>query len=352
MQAVIDALRDQVMAAQAAGRPLEIRGGGTKSFYGETPSGELLDMRPLSGVISYEPTELVITALAGTPLAEIERVLAEQNQMLAFEPPHFGAGATVGGCVAAGLSGPRRATAGSTRDFVLGAKLLDAHGRILSFGGQVMKNVAGYDVSRLLAGSLGILGVIVEVSLKVLPRPLQEVNLHWDCSEADAITRMNAWAAEPHPISASAWVNGELRLRLSGAPAAIEASRAKLGGDIMPDQDAQAFWESLREQTHPFFAVRPLWRLGLPSRTPPLALGPTLIEWGGAQRWLAHDNEAIIRSEAARLGGHATCFRRGAQPVSSVFQPLAPAVATLHKRLKAELDPQGIFNPGRLYAGL
>jgi glycolate oxidase FAD binding subunit len=352
MQAVIDALREQVLAAQSDRRPLEIRGGGTKAFYGEAPTGEVLDTRALSGVLSYEPTELVITALAGTPLAEIERVLAEQNQMLAFEPPHFGPGATLGGCVAAGLSGPRRATAGAVRDFVLGAKLLDAQGRVLSFGGQVMKNVAGYDISRLLAGSLGILGVIVEVSLKVLPRPLHEVHLHWDCNEADAIARMNAWAAEPHPISASAWVNGELRLRLSGAPAAVEASCSKLGGDLMPSADGEAFWTALREQTHPFFAVRPLWRLGLPSRTPPLALGPTLIEWGGAQRWLAHDDEAIVRAELARLGGHASCFRRGSSPVASVFQPLAPAVAQLHKRLKAELDPLGLFNPGRLYAGL
>jgi glycolate oxidase FAD binding subunit len=285
----------------------------------------------------------VVTARCGMRLADLEATLAAQRQMLAFEPPHFGAEATVGGCVAAGLSGPRRAAAGSLRDFVLGARLLAGTGEVLSFGGTVMKNVAGYDVARLLAGSLGCLGVILEVSLKVLPLPAQELTLRLELDEATALRKLNEWAGQPLPISASAWSDGRLALRLSGAPAAVNAAHARIGGET---SDEPAFWTSLREQTHPFFAGEtPLWRLSLPSTAAPLALpgaSATLIEWGGAQRWLRGPLAAAeLRAKAASIGGHATCFR-GSQR-GEVFTPLAPALATIHQRLAAQFDPTGVF---------
>lgn len=360
MESLLSDLRARVILAQASGKPLTIQGGGTKDFLGMKSAGAALDMSQYVGVVSYEPTELVLTARAGTPLADIEALLAEHGQMLAFEPPHFGPGATLGGCIAAGLSGPRRVAAGAARDFVLGVKLLDAHGRILKFGGEVMKNVAGYDVSRILSGSLGMLGVILEVSVKVLPRPERELTLRYPMLEAAAIERLAAWAAQPLPITASSWVavpaGGELRVRLSGSPSAVESGRVRLGGDAVSADEADAWWTSLREQTHPFFAARPLWRVSVPPTTAPLSLGSTLIEWNGGQRWVdtALPAEAV-RSAATALGGHATLFRpASAEEARSVgvFHPLDPVVAGIHRRLKSEFDPQGIFNPGRMYSYL
>jgi len=360
MDSLLSDLRARVILAQASGKPLSIHGGGTKDFLGMKGAGTALDMSQYAGVVSYEPTELVVTARAGTPLVELEAMLAENGQMLAFEPPHFGPGATIGGCVATGLSGPRRAAAGSARDFVLGVKLLDAHGRMLKFGGEVMKNVAGYDVSRILTGSLGMLGVMLEVSVKVLPRPERELTLRYAMLEAAAIERLAAWAAQPLPITASSWVStqdgGELRIRLSGSPSAVESGRARLGGDAVPASEADAWWQSLREQTLPFFAARPLWRVAVPPVTPPLALGDTIIEWNGAQRWISTTQSAeAVRSAAAALGGHATLFRPESLAEArrvGVFHPLDPVVASIHRRLKSEFDPQGIFNPGRMYSYL
>jgi glycolate oxidase FAD binding subunit len=329
---------------------LRLHGGGSKDWYGQTLQGEPLDTRAYRGIVAYDPTELVVTARCGTPLAELERVLAEQNQMLAFEPPHFGA-ATVGGVVASALSGPRRQCAGAVRDFVLGAVLLDSKGCAQRFGGQVMKNVAGYDVSRLLAGSLGTLGLILEVSLKVLPKPFFETSLRFALNQADALAQLNAWGGQPLPISASAWHDGTLTLRLSGADAAVKAARRRLGGEEMPE--ATPFWTALREQRDDFFAAAGeagLWRLSLPSVAAPLALpGRQLIEWGGAQRWLhGSADAAAIRAAATQLGGHATLFR-GGDKGAGVFQPLAPTLAKIHLRLKNAFDPAGIFNPGRMY---
>ena len=360
MQQIVEQFRARVLAASAAGTPLRLRGGGSKDWYGQSIAGELLDTRPYSGIVDYEPTELVITARCGTPLAEIEAALAAQRQMLAFEPPHFGPGATIGGVVASALSGPRRASAGAVRDFMLGAVLMDGRGEVLTFGGQVMKNVAGYDVSRLLAGSLGTLGLILQVSLKVLPLPPREASLRFALNEIDALTRLNQWAGLPLPISASCWYNdghdGALSLRLSGAGAAVEAALRTLGGEPLPD--AAPFWASLREQTHPFFADGgAVWRLSLPQSASAIILkGRQLIEWGGAQRWLAIDGDAGcdpdmaagIRRSVAAAGGHATLFRGGDKGVG-VFQPLAPAVAAIHQRLQLAFDPAGIFNPGRMY---
>ncbi len=352
MEQVLAQFRDQILAASRS-QPLCIRGGGSKDWYGCEPAGDVLDTRAYSGIVSYDPTELVITVRSGTPLVEVEAALAQHNQMLAFEPPHFGHGATAGGMVAAGLSGPRRQSVGAVRDFVLGAAIMDGKGEILHFGGQVMKNVAGYDVSRLLAGSLGTLGLILEVSLKVLPKPYAETTLRLAMTERDAIRRLNEWGGKPLPISASAWYDGTLALRLSGAQAAIVAARKLIGGDEM--QAAEDFWLAMREQSNDFFTQsNVLWRLSVPSVTTPIALdGPQLIEWGGAQRWLrATDASAqtsdAVRAAAIAAGGHATLFRGGDRS-AGVFQPLAPAVERIHRNLKNTFDQHGIFNPGRMY---
>jgi len=299
------------IAAASSEKPLCIRGGGSKDFYGEMQRGDILDTRGHSGITAYEPTELVITARCGTPLAEIEAALAEQNQFLACEPPHFGNAtslATVGGTVAAGLSGPRRAAVGALRDFVLGVTILSGVPRRLTFGGQVMKNVAGYDVSRLLAGSLGTLGLILEVSLKVLPRPVAEATLRFDLPQAKALDALNAWAGQPLPVSASCWHEDVLTLRLSGAEAAVAAAKRRLGGEEVAD--AASFWNDLREQRHGFFGDgETLWRLSVPSVAPVLDLaGEQVIEWGGSQRWWRGD-AAAARDAASRAGGHAVLFR-------------------------------------------
>jgi len=350
---IVKQLQDQVRSAARDGRSLRIRGGGSKDWYGGEPRGELLDTRACSGIVDYEPTELVITARCGTPLSEIEAALAERRQMLAFEPPHFGAAATLGGAVSAGLSGPRRASSGALRDFVLGARLLDGRGEVLAFGGQVMKNVAGYDVSRLLAGSLGTLGLLLDVSVKVLPLPVAETTLRFAMAQADAIRSLNEWAGRPLPVSASCWVDGILALRLSGARAAVDDAVRTLrgqGGEVTPD--CARFWTDVREQRHAFFfGDAPLWRLSLPSTCGPVAPGAQLIEWGGAQRWLRAaadaDSARRIRATVSACGGHATLFRGGDKGVG-VFQPLAPAIARIHARLKAGFDPAQVFNPGRM----
>ncbi len=354
MDSTLEEFRQRIRAATAAQGKLRIQGGGSKQWYGQEAEGELLDTRAYRGIIAYEPTELVITAKCGTPLAEIEAVLDQQNQMFAFEPPHFGAGATIGGVVAAGLSGPRRATAGAVRDFVLGATLMDGRAEILSFGGQVMKNVAGYDVSRLLAGSMGCLGLLLDVSIKVLPKPFAETTLAFALSESDAINRMNEWGGQALPISASNWQVGRLMLRLSGAEAAVRAARQKLGGEEIAD--AAPYWVSVREQSHDFFAQNDehgLWRLSLPSATSALRLnGKTMIEWGGAQRWLYSDERPqTIRDMVSQTGGHVTLFR-GGDKASGVFTPLSAPLHKIHRNLKNSFDPAGIFNPGRMYPDL
>jgi glycolate oxidase FAD binding subunit len=348
----LDHLKERIRESAARGAPLCIRGGGSKDFYGNPPCGEPLDTRGHAGIVAYEPTELVVTARCGTRLSELQEILDRENQILAFEPPHFGVGATLGGCVAAGLSGPRRASAGSVRDAMLGAKILDGRGQLLAFGGQVMKNVAGYDVSRLLAGSLGTLGLIVEVSLKLLPRPPEELTLTFEMTQAKALEILRRWGGRPLPVSASAWREGELLVRLSGAASAVRSAAQSLGGQSVPAEEAARFWDGVREQTDPFFAGEmPLWRLSLPTQAPGIDLpGAQLVEWGGALRWLRTGADgAAVREVASRAGGHATLFRAAQKP-QGAFAPLPPLLARLHRDLKRSFDPAGIFNPGRLYA--
>jgi len=354
MDPLLEKLSETVRAAGRAKRALRLRGGGTKDFYGQALEGEVLDTRSHGGIVAYEPSELVITARCGTGLAEIEAAMRERGQMLAFEPPHFGGNATLGGMVAAGISGPRRQAAGALRDFVLGVKIMDGRGDVLSFGGQVMKNVAGYDVSRLMAGSLGTLAIILEASLKALPVPVAETTLELELPEDKAIEALNKWGGRPLPISASAWTGGELRVRLSGATAAVAAAREKIGGVLVDPAQGERFWTGIREQTDPFFRNdAPLWRISVPSAAPPLRLpGEPLIEWGGALRWLYSQADArTVREAAKRAGGHATLFRGGDKSVG-VFQPLSPALMKIHRELKREFDPQGIFNRGRMYPDL
>ena len=422
-------LRERVKAAHQERRPLCLRGAGTKDFYGEnasagatltasdpinalgsslggptvnstTPDGSrvegrgpaptLLDLRPYRGIVDYEPSELVITARCGTPLSEIEAALADRGQFLAFEPPSFGGDPTIGGVIAAGLSGPRRMYAGAARDFVLGATLLDARGQTLRFGGQVMKNVAGFDVSRLLCGSLGILGIITEVSLKVLPRPRAEETLRFEMPAREAIDAFNRWSGQPLPLSGAAWCAGVAWIRLSGAASAVRAAHERLGGERVDPAEATKWWDALRHCAHPVFNSTTLWRLSVPDTTPPLDLpGEPLIDWGGALRWYADlsDNaptslndsapasgttdirsdratpasttsrrptdsrQANPRQIASAANGTALCWR-GTPPTEGRFHPLQPAVAMLHRRLKDRFDPHSIFNPGRLLAGL
>ncbi|MEK8053192.1 glycolate oxidase subunit GlcE [Ideonella sp. DXS22W] len=359
----LNRLIDQVRGARSDRLALNITGGNTKAFYGGPVSGMALDVKPLAGISAYEPSELVVTARAGTPLAELEAALAERGQCLPFEPPRFTvSGATqgtVGGMVAAGLAGPSRAAVGSVRDYVLGATLLNGRGELMSFGGQVMKNVAGYDVSRLLAGSMGTLGVICEVSLKVLPVLPASITLRFEWDEATALKKLNEWGGQPLPINASAWWSGMLVLRLSGAAAAVQSARQRLGGEVVDEALAAPFWQGLRDQADEFFvgahkAVAggaTLWRLSVPQTAPVIPFsGEHLVEWGGAQRWVATTTPAAKMHEAAaRVGGHATAFA-GGDKSAGAFTPLAPAVAAIHRRLKDAFDPDRLFNRGRLFA--
>jgi glycolate oxidase FAD binding subunit len=345
-------LQERVRLAAAQVTPLSIAGGDSKAFYGRVPTGERLEVCGHRGIVSYEPTELVITARAGTPLSDIEQTLAEQHQMLAFEPPHFAGGATLGGTIACNLSGPRRPYCGAARDSVLGTRIINGKGEILRFGGEVMKNVAGYDLSRLMCGALGTLGVLLDISLKVLPRPEIELTLAQRTSTQQALNRMHALGRQALPVSATLYDGETLFVRLSGSAAGVDAARDRVGGDEVPE--GGTLWTSIKEQRHDFFAsTEPLWRLSLDSASAPIGIdGRWLYEWNGAQRWLLGETNArSLRSMAQALGGHATLYRGNPQP-EEVFQPLPEALMGVHRRLKRAFDPHHILNPGRMYAEL
>ena len=372
-----ESLCARVRAAAGDGTPLAIAGGGTKDFLGRITQAERFDVSGHRGIVTCEPTELVLSARGGTPLAEVRAVLAEEGQMLAFEPPAFGEAATIGGAVAAGLSGPARPYAGAARDFVLGTRVLNGRGEALRFGGEVMKNVAGYDVSRLMTGAFGTLGVLLEVSLKVLPRPARVCTVVLEASAGEAIARCNAWAAKPLPITGACHDGEHLRVRLAGTAGGVAAAIGAIGaiggeridGETIGDgeavgggttsdgeaADGEAFWTALREQTLPFFTRDgpPLWRVSAPPGAAALDVaGDCLIDWGGALRWLRTDAPAAeVRAAAERAGGHATLFR-GGDRTGTVFHPPAPAVLKIHQRIKAAFDPAGILNPGRMYEGI
>ena len=384
MDAELNSLIDAVRHAAARGATLRLRGGGTKDFWGQSLTGEVLDTRAYRGIVSYEPSELVVTVRCGTPLAELEAALADQGQCLAFEPPHFGEGATacatVGGMVAAGLNGPARATAGAVRDFVLGARFINGQGEHLTFGGQVMKNVAGYDVSRLMAGSWGTLGLITEVSLKVLPvAPAEATLMCAGLAQGAALELLHRWGGQPLPLNASAWVRDDtaqpvadyLFVRLRGAVAAVQsglqvmsADARALGAQVQQMDNAEAAqdWRASGEQALQFFTPPSrdacLWRLSVPPTAPVLDLAqPQYIEWQGAQRWLWAPASAAValRELAHSVGGHATLFRASlahaeVDKAAGVNTPLAPVQQRIQQQLQQQFDPQGVFATGRLYA--
>ena len=390
MSNALHSIVERIKAAASAGVPLRIRGGGTKDFYGQSLQGEILDTTSLNGITSYEPSELVVTVKAGTPLAELEAVLAEKSQCLPFEPPHFGAkrvnselspphfkaGTTVGGMVAAGLSGPSRASSGGVKDFILGVNMVNGKGEELRFGGTVMKNVAGYDVSRLMAGSMGTLGLITEVSIKVLPVAPAEATLKFECTQAEALQMLNTWGAQPLPLNASCWVQeagkGALYVRLRGAVAAVDAAVRKMstemGGELQNaaagNTTVAADWQALRHQNMDFFKLQGdecLWRLSVPDTAPDLQLGDTLVEWHGAQRWvkLPYGEAVRIRTKVNAPGGSAIIFI-ASQAINTpaeaenrvIFNPLKAPLDRIHRDLKKQFDPAGIFNPGRMFADM
>jgi len=374
----IESFRKQILEAAQSKTPLSIEGGGTKAWYGNPNSFSKLSTKAYSGILDYQPEELVITACAGTPLKEIERVLSEKNQMLAFEPPHFGEGATLGGVIAAGLAGPARISVGNLRDFVLGARIMDGKGQDLSFGGKVMKNVAGYDVSRLMPGSLGTLALILEASVKVLPKPAASTSIRCQMTQAAALQSLNESAGQPLPLSASCWIGknradsfGELTIRLAGAEAAVYAAKISLCSSLnakeLDVKEAEAFWSNLREQQLPDFtslaADETLYRLALPAACGLLELNnmsdDIILEWHGQERWLKglSDDATFnaLKKIASAHGGHAMRFRQGSNvnPANQRFTQLSEqshslALEPIQARLRASFDPSGVFATHRL----
>lgn len=345
-------IQEQIQQARAAKTPLNICGGNSKAFYGRDAEGAVLDVSQHRGVINYEPTELVITVRAGTPLKEVEQALARENQMLAFEPPAFGDSATIGGTIACNLSGPARASAGSARDFVLGSSIINGMAERLHFGGEVMKNVAGYDVSRLMCGAMGTLGVLLEVSLKVLPRPETETTLVYEINAQDALKKVHELAGQSLPMTASCFDGERLYVRLAGADEAIKSAQRLLGGDHLAP--GTSFWTQLKEHELSHFNTdQNVWRLSVVSNAPILNIeGQTLYEWNGAQRWLiSNEDDEAIRREVSRYGGHAVCFRQQGKH-ENVFHPLDTELLQIHRQLKMAFDPESILNRGRMYAGI
>ncbi len=350
----LDDLCKRVEDAARSGKKLRPVGGGSKHFYGGPLEGEDVDMRPWSGIVDYEPTELVITVKAGTLLSEVEAALSENNQELAFEPPRFSANSTIGGAVAAGLSGPARLARGPIKDYLLGCTLLDGKGQLLNFGGVVMKNVAGYDVSRVVPGSMGTLGIATSLSIKVMPKSISEATLVFDLGLNESIEQINQWQSTPLPINASVYDKGKLYVRLRGARAAIESALKTMSGVQMDQAQSVSLWNNLRDQAHPFFEGEgDVWRLAVPPTTVDLALqGEQLIEWGGGLRWLKPTQNLsveTIRGAAERAGGHATLYRtRDESARAHAFHTPNKVMLNIQRRLKQQFDPAGVFSINRL----
>ncbi|WP_447555363.1 glycolate oxidase subunit GlcE [Vreelandella sp. EE22] len=354
---ISEALCQQVANAYQTRAPLRIVAGDTRGFYGRPVEGIALNVAEHSGIVSYDPVELVVTVRAGTRLNVLEEALGEHHQMLPFEPPRFGPASTIGGVVATGLSGPRRPWAGAVRDFVLGSHVITQEGKQLRFGGEVMKNVAGYDVSRLMTGAQGTLGVLADISFKVLPKPSAYHSLRLDgISIDDALTTLSRLGREPLPMTGAAWHQNALFIRLEGGESSVKATRERLGGETVEAD----FWSRLRDHQHDFFTLgdgQALWRASLPPHTRPIKLdideADIFYDWAGCQRWIKTRDGQTLRKACQEVGGHATCFTPEAQSGDEApFTPLDPVVKKYHQKLKAELDTHGIFNPGRLYAGL
>ncbi|HIE54599.1 MAG TPA: glycolate oxidase subunit GlcE [Chromatiaceae bacterium] len=342
----MEELAEQIRTCWEEGRPVVIRGGNTKHFLGRFTQGEVIDTRKLGGILDYQPEELFIRAAAGTPLREVEQTLAEKGQMLPFEPPAFGDTATLGGTISSGLSGPSRPWRGAARDFVLGCRLINGRGELLHFGGEVIKNVAGYDVSRLQCGAFGTLGLITELSLKTMPLPRTRRTLCFKLDLDTALAQVRVWNRQPLPISGAAWWKGRLYLRLEGARSAVGRAAQLLGGESSTEDD---FWHQLREHRLTFFdSPLPLWRISLPRSVGAIDLpGDVLIDWGGAQRWLLSDAPAeSIQAATKAAGGHAISWRNDA------LLPKHSSLLAIHQRLKQAFDPGNILNPGRLHPEL
>jgi len=389
------ALQDQILQAKARGTLLNIQGLGSKDFYHALPTDlacEPLSTLALKHVINYEPTELFIQVASGTPLHEVEALLATQGQCLPFEPPRFpqlrqapqGGNATIGGMVASGLSGPARASVGGVKDFILGAHLINGNAEHLVFGGQVMKNVAGYDVSRVLASSMGTLGVITQVSLKVLPIPLGDCSLKAHLPAHEALALMQRLGQRPLPLHSSAWCHDSafskdpqdvtFVLRLKGAKAATQSAMSLIGQELLalkcrPQEldrlEAQTYWDSVRDQTHAFFSNpsaqdASLWRISLPLKAlklGPPSLGPhAFTEWLGALHWIwANEDQAKrLQQEVSRLGGSMNLWRAGpgleeCAGLKTFNSLVEPNVLALQHELQRAFDPAGVFNTGRAH---
>ena len=345
----VETLQDAVRAARESLTPLAIVGNASKSFMGRAISAPALNVAGNAGIINYEPAELVITVRGGTTINDIEATLAGQGQCLAAEPPRFDGRATIAGTLACNLSGPARPSAGSIRDHILGLRLVNGRGEHLRFGGTVMKNVAGYDVSRLQAGAMGTLGIITEVTLRVHPQPQRSVTVRLQVDGGAAVRKMNEWAGRNLSISAACWHDGELSLRLSGETGAIESIAPRLGGRTVADGDA--FWASVRDLRHPFFAGgAPLWRFSIRSSCGVRHFPCGFIDWGGAQRWLRGAFEkAALEAHAESQHGQVGLFR-GGDRAGDVAHTRSPAQQAIHRRIKAAFDPDGVLNPGRLYS--
>jgi len=371
-QDLSQALTDQVKTAFEQTRALQIQGSGSKHFLGYPVQGELLSVAAHRGIVNYQPSELTLSVRCGTPLQQVKEILAEKKQMLAFEPPGFSESATLGGVIACGLSGPSRPFYGAARDFVLGCRIINGRGEALKFGGEVMKNVAGYDLSRLMTGAQGTLGVLLDISLKVLPLPPAEITLKLPVNAKSMLETIRKWTFAGHPVSAACHTDDSCYIRLSGSNGSVRAAQQQIQQQLGGEEVDNDFWTQLNEQTQPFFTSNmPLWRISLPmasddfeQQCPFSRQAPQIIDWAGALRWIATEQPAAdIFLQLRNYGGHAQLFSTGKSSAGKRMavdnshtndrhQPLAAGLFKLHQRLKEAMDPEHILNPGRIYADL